>query len=79
MTPATRFSPSEGADSCSARATWSSDMRNMMLLALAIFVVALMILPDRFGNHGLWAALNIFLLVRGLTLLAILPRRMRSL
>lgn len=60
-------------------ATWSSDMRNMMLLALAIFVVALMILPDRFGNHGLWAALNIFLLARGLTLLAILPRRMRSL
>jgi Na+-driven multidrug efflux pump len=29
------------------------------------------------GNHGLWLALNLFLSVRGITLLAMLPRRYR--
>ncbi|MIL09832.1 MATE family efflux transporter, partial [Salmonella enterica subsp. enterica] len=59
-------------------ATWSRDMRNMMLASLAIFVAALFLLPIAFGNHGLWAALNLFLLARGLTLLFILPRRLAS-
>jgi hypothetical protein len=30
------------------------------------------------GNHGLWAALHVFLLVRGFSLLAILRVRMRA-
>lgn len=60
-------------------ATWSRDMRNMMLLSLAVFVLALFLLPPAFGNHGLWAALNLFLLTRGLTLLSILPTRTRAL
>ena len=58
-------------------ATWSNDMRNMMLLAFACFVAALVALAP-IGNHGLWAALHVFLLVRGVSLLAVLPRRMRS-
>ena len=49
-------------------ATWSSDMRNMMLVSLAVFVVAAFALMPPFGNHGLWAALNVFLLARGLLL-----------
>lgn len=60
-------------------ATWSRDMRNMMLVSLALFLVALFALPPLLGNHGLWAALNLFLLARGLSLLAMLPRRVRSL
>jgi len=52
-------------------ATWSRDMRNMMLLSLAIFVAALLSLTKPFGNHGLWAALNLFLLTRGFSLLAV--------
>lgn len=59
-------------------ATWSRDMRNMMMLSLAIFVAALAVLPALAGNHGLWAALNIFLLARGLSLLMVLRRRVAA-
>lgn len=58
-------------------ATWSRDMRNMMLVALAAFVVTLFALTP-IGNHGLWIALHVFLLTRGLSLLAILRRRLRG-
>ncbi|MGB3418555.1 MAG: MATE family efflux transporter [Mesorhizobium sp.] len=58
-------------------ATWSRDMRNMMLLALATFVAALVALAP-FGNHGLWAALHVFLLVRGFCLFALLRLRMQT-
>ncbi|MCD7108551.1 MATE family efflux transporter [Rhizobium sp. DKSPLA3] len=56
-------------------ATWSRDMRNMMLAAFAIYVAALCALVPVFGNHGLWAALNLFLLCRGLLLWSRVPRR----
>jgi putative MATE family efflux protein len=59
-------------------ATWSRDMRNMMLLSLAAFVLWLVAVGDRLGNHGLWAALHIFLVVRGVSLVGILPRRTRE-
>lgn len=59
-------------------ATWSRDMRNMMLLSFLIFCAALLTLGPVFGNHGLWAALNIFLLARGFSLLAVLRVRVRT-
>lgn len=59
-------------------ATWSRDLRNMMLLSLAVFVAAMFLLTPAFGNHGLWAALHVFLIARGLGLLAILPGRARA-
>ncbi|MER8965174.1 MATE family efflux transporter [Mesorhizobium sp. M0159] len=59
-------------------ATWSRDMRNMMLLSFLAFSAALLILAPAFGNHGLWAALHVFLLVRGFSLLAILRLRVRA-
>ncbi len=49
-------------------ATRTAEMRNMMLLSLAAFLVAWMTLTPLYGNHGLWAALAIFLSLRGLTL-----------
>ncbi|WP_292089590.1 MATE family efflux transporter, partial [Mesorhizobium sp.] len=51
-------------------ATWSRDMRNMMLLSFLAFAAALITLAPAFGNNGLWAALHVFLLVRGFSLLA---------
>jgi putative MATE family efflux protein len=48
-------------------ATWSRDMRNMMLLSVLIYLVAWFALTPPFGNHGLWAALLIFLGARSLT------------
>jgi putative MATE family efflux protein len=59
-------------------ATWSQDMRNTMLLSFVVFLAALLTLGDAFGNHGLWAALHVFLLVRGASLLAVLPYRVRA-
>lgn len=51
-------------------ATWSSDMRNMMLVALAGYLASVAVLVPLFSNHGLWIALNVFLGLRGLLLLA---------
>ncbi|MFN3549312.1 MAG: MATE family efflux transporter [Mesorhizobium sp.] len=59
-------------------ATWSRDMRNMMLLSFALFVAALFVLPGLYGNHGLWAALHLFLVARGLSLSAMVPLRLRQ-
>jgi len=59
-------------------ATWSRDMRNMMLLSLGAYVAALWTLAPLFGNHGLWASLHIFLLVRGVSLLSRLGVRQRE-
>ena len=54
-------------------ATWSHAMRNRMLMAFASYCLALALLVPPFGNHGLWASLNLFLLLRGLLLLQRLP------
>ena len=45
-------------------ATWTRDMRNLMLAALALYLAAFMALRG-FGNAGLWTALLIFLAARG--------------
>lgn len=59
-------------------ATWSVDMRNMMLLSLAVFLACAYVLIPIYGNHGLWFALNLFLGLRGLSLVALLPSRARG-
>ncbi len=59
-------------------ATWSRDMRNMMLVSLAVFLVAAYTLTPALGNTGLWISFLIFLGLRGITLSAILPRRMNE-
>jgi MATE family multidrug resistance protein len=46
-------------------ATWTAAMRNLMLLALALFLAAFWALGPQ-GNTGLWLALLVFMLVRGL-------------
>ena len=59
-------------------ATWSRDMRNMMLLSFLVFVAALVALAPILGNTGLWISLHVFLLTRGVSLLAMLPGRTRT-
>ncbi len=49
-------------------ATRTRDMRNMMAISFAIYVAMLVVLLPVMGNHGLWAALLGFFLVRGITL-----------
>jgi MATE family multidrug resistance protein len=45
-------------------ATWARDMRNLMVLSLAIFLLAWFILQP-LGNTGLWAALLVHYVARG--------------
>lgn len=49
-------------------ATRTADMRNMMIVSTIIYFGLIWLLLDRFGNHGLWAALILFFVVRGITL-----------
>jgi MATE family multidrug resistance protein len=54
-------------------ATQTRDMRNMMILSFAAFIAAWWLLTPIWGNHGLWLALDLFFLMRALTLTARLP------
>jgi putative MATE family efflux protein len=56
-------------------ATWSRDMRNMMLLSVVVYLAAWAALTPLLGNHGLWMALLIFLGARSVSF----HWRMRSL
>ena len=49
-------------------ATRSRDMRNMMALSLVVYVAAAAALVPSLGNHGLWLALLISFIARGVTL-----------
>ncbi len=57
-------------------ATWSDDMRNMMLVSVAAYVAVWFLATPVLGNHGLWLALATFLVVRGVTLAARYPVRL---
>jgi MATE family multidrug resistance protein len=58
-------------------ATRTADMRNAMLLSLAIFLAGWWLLRP-LGNHGLWAALYVSYLARLGTLLWYYPRLVRD-
>ena len=58
-------------------ATWTRAMRDMMIASTALFAALAYALTPLLGNHGLWLAFELFLLARGLSLLAVLPRRRR--
>lgn len=49
-------------------ATRTADMRNMMLISFVFYILSLIILLPNYGNHGLWLALIIFYIARGVTL-----------
>jgi len=49
-------------------ATRTRDMRNGMIQSALIYVLAVWQLQMFFGNHGLWAALMVFLVARAVTL-----------
>ena len=49
-------------------ATRTRDMRNMMLISALVYAAAAMMLVPSFGNHGLWIAILISFIARGITL-----------
>jgi MATE family multidrug resistance protein len=59
-------------------ATRGADMRNGMVISVAIYVGALLLLVPPLGNHGLWLSLMILLTARFVTLAMRYPRLERS-
>lgn len=59
-------------------ATWSSEMRNVAVISTLGFILSFLVLMPLCANHGLWLALMVFLVLRGMGLLIMLPKRARS-
>ena len=59
-------------------ATWSADMRNMMIASLAAYLLAWWLFMPLWQNHGLWLALEVFLGVRGISLFSRLKTRRQA-
>jgi MATE family multidrug resistance protein len=59
-------------------ATRTRDMRNMMIVSLAVFFAAWALLTPLYGNHGLWASMIVFFLIRAVTLAAHFPALERA-
>jgi MATE family multidrug resistance protein len=55
-------------------ATLTREMRNTMILSVAVGAVAFWVLLPAFGNHGLWVALMVLNATRGLTMAALYGR-----
>ena len=49
-------------------ATAGSSMRNGMIISVISYILAIFILIPLWGNHGLWAAYSIFMIMRAITL-----------
>ena len=58
--------------------TRTAEMRNAMILSLAIYLAACWLLIAGFGNHGLWLAFTIFMMARAATLGCYFPRLIGS-
>lgn len=59
-------------------ATRTRELMQSMALSFALFVAASWTLLTLYGNHGLWAAMLLFMAARGATLARFLPRVVRS-
>ncbi|AGT07743.1 MATE family efflux transporter [Paracoccus aminophilus] len=55
-------------------ATQTREMRNAMLLSVAVYALLVLTLPRFLGNHGLWAALTGLNLMRGATMALRYPK-----
>jgi len=54
-------------------ATRTQDMRNMMIISTAVYLIVWWVATRTLGNHGLWLALNVFFIARAITLGVRLP------
>jgi MATE family multidrug resistance protein len=49
-------------------ASQTAEMRNGMVISVIIFIISSHFLVNNLGNHGLWAALLFFMIIRSITL-----------
>ena len=55
-------------------ASQTRELRNAMILSVAIYVSVSFVMIASFGNTGLWLSLCIFFIARALTLFVYMPR-----
>ena len=55
-------------------ASKTTDLRNAMIMSVGIYLLTAILLVKFFGNLGLWIALTVFFILRGLTLFLYLGR-----
>jgi MATE family multidrug resistance protein len=55
-------------------ASQTTELRNAMIVSVAIYIVVSFFLIASFGNTGLWLSLCLFFIARALTLLVYMPR-----
>lgn len=58
--------------------THTKEMRNGMLISLAVFILAAELLVPTLGNHGLWLSYHLFMVARTITLGAWFPRILKA-
>ncbi len=58
--------------------TRAAEMRNAMLICTGLFIALVYVLLPWLGNHGLWLALTLFMVLRAVTLGVQYPRILRS-
>ncbi|MFT5113182.1 MAG: MATE family multidrug resistance protein [Parasphingorhabdus sp.] len=56
----------------------SAEMRNAMLISTFVYFAVAILLTPVWQNHGLWASLMIFMVLRAVTLAVYMPRLMRQ-
>ena len=59
-------------------ATWSREMRRMMLVSIAVYLASWWLLIGPYANTGLWLSLHAFLICRGVTLSLMLRPKLRA-
>jgi MATE family multidrug resistance protein len=59
-------------------ATRTVDMRNMMIVSLAVYLAVWWALTPLIGNHGLWASIHAFFVIRAITLASRYPALVRD-
>lgn len=60
-------------------ATMTREMRQAMMASMAAFLICLLLLPPLWGNHGLWLAMTVMNVARGLAMMRYWPRLDRQL
>ncbi|MDP2086397.1 MAG: MATE family efflux transporter [Gemmobacter sp.] len=55
-------------------ATLTREMRNTMIVSVAVYAVAVVVAVPTLGNHGLWGALMLLNAIRGVTMATRYPR-----
>ena len=59
-------------------AAQTTDLRNAMIISVALYIASSFFLIDKFNNHGLWLSLLLLMIFRSLTLAIFFSRILKK-